>query len=226
MNTQKPDADRPDQGKPRPAADADAQKPAQGKTQTQSAGDREAELDEQTDRIKQEDRSLELDLEFMRERLMRALAEQESARRRIQRDSEEAVRYANAEFGRDLLPVMDNLARALDSLPEEDAADEKMLQILRGISAIERQILKVLERHGIQRFEPVGEAFDPHLHHAVFRNDTSNHSVGTVTEVLQPGYLFVDRLLRPAMVGVAGAPDSQAPSDGEERHTPTQPRHH
>jgi molecular chaperone GrpE len=226
MNTQRPSADRHDQGKPRPAADADEQS-AQGEAQVRPADDNEedAEPGDQTVGTERDERPLERDLEGMRDRLMRALAEQENARRRAQRDREEAVRYANADLARDLLPIIDNLTRALDSLPEEDAADASMLQMLRGISAIERQMLQALERHGIQRFEPIGEAFDPHLHHAVLRNDTSDQPAGTVTEVLQPGYLYNDRLLRPAMVGVAGEATTQAPSADEMRHTQTQPRH-
>lgn len=146
-----------------------------------------------------------------RDRLMRALAEQENIRRRAQRDRDEAVRYANADLARDLLPIVDNLSRALDSLPEEDVADESTLQLLRGVAAIERQMLQTLERHGVQRFDPVGERFDPHYHQAVFQNSTTDRPEGTVTEVLQPGYRHHDRLLRPAMVGVAG--DAQPPQD-------------
>lgn len=154
---------------------------------------------------------LEGELARTRERLMRALAEQENIRRRAQRDRDEAVRYANADLARDLLPIIDNLTRALDSLPEEDVADESMLQLLRGVAAIERQMLQTLERHGVQRFDPVGEQFDPHYHQAVFQNSTTDRPEGTVTEVLQPGYRHHDRLLRPAMVGVAG--DAQPPQD-------------
>jgi molecular chaperone GrpE len=165
------------------------------------------------------------ELASAKERLMRALAEQENVRRRAQRDREEAVRYANADLARDLLPIIDNLTRALDSLPEEDVADESMLQLLRGVAAIERQMLQALERYGVQRFDPIGEPFDPHYHQAVFQNPTADQPEGTVTEVLQPGYRHHDRLLRPAMVGVAGAGDANPPPQDEQSGARHERRH-
>ncbi len=168
---------------------------------------------------------LEAELARTKERLMRALAEQENVRRRAQRDRDEAVRYANADLARDLLPIIDNLTRALDSLPEEDVADESMLQLLRGVAAIERQMLQTLERYGVQRFDPMGEQFDPHYHQAVFQKSAAGRPEGTVTEVLQPGYRHHDRLLRPAMVGVAGAADPQPPPQDEQSAARHERRH-
>jgi molecular chaperone GrpE len=151
---------------------------------------------------------------------MRALAEQENVRRRAQRDREEAVRYANADLARDLLPIIDNLTRALDSLPEEDVTEESAVRLLRGVAAIERQMLQTLERYGVQRFDPIGEQFDPHFHQAVFQNSATDSPEGTVTEVLQPGYRHYDRLLRPAMVGVAGEGEAKPPPQDEQSLRP------
>lgn len=163
---------------------------------------------------------LESELTSTRERLMRSLAEQENVRRRAQRDREEAVRYANADLARDLLPIIDNLTRALDSLPEEDVTEESAVRLLRGVAAIERQMLQTLERYGVQRFDPIGEQFDPHSHQAVFQNPATDSPEGMVIEVLQPGYRHHDRLLRPAMVGVAGEGDAKPPPQDEQSARP------
>lgn len=169
---------------------------------------------------------LERELASTKDRLMRALAEQENARRRAQRERDETVRYGNADLARDLLPIIDNLTRALDSLPEEDVADESMLQLLRGVAAIERQMLQTLERYGVRRFDPSGEPFDPHSHQAVFQSPAGDRPEGTVTEVLQPGYRHHDRLLRPAMVGVAGAGQGNPlPQDEHGSHASQEKQH-
>jgi molecular chaperone GrpE len=102
-----------------------------------------------------------------------------------------------------LLSVADNLRRALESLPESEAKDARTRGLLAGVDATERDLLSVFERHGIRRIDPRGERFDHNLHQAIFEAEQSDKPGGTVVEVLQPGYLLHDRLLRPAMVGVA-----------------------
>ena len=133
-------------------------------------------------------------------------AEQENIRRRAQRELEEAVRYAASGLARDLLPTADNLRRAIESVSEELAADEPLRQMLAGVSATERALLDAFGRHGISRIDPLGEPFDPNRHQAMFEVEDAERPAGTVAEVLQPGYLHYDRLLRPAMVGVAKSP--------------------
>ena len=120
-------------------------------------------------------------------------------------DACEAIGLGNA---RDLLPVLDNLGRAIESFPGEDVPDESVLSLLRGVAAIERQMVQAFQQNGIQRFDPVGETFDPHLHQAVLQRPDAKVEPGTVVEVLQPGYRHHDRLLRPASVGVAAEHDS------------------
>ena len=156
---------------------------------------------------------LESELADVRDRLLRALAEQENIRRRAERDREEAVRFAASGFARDLLPSADNLRRAIDSVPMEFAAAELWVQnLMAGLVATEKALLDAFEKHGILRIDPApGEPFDPHRHQAMFEVENSGLPAGTVAQVLQPGYAQHERLLRPALVGVAA--DGTAPSD-------------
>jgi len=147
--------------------------------------------------------ALEAELAETKDRLLRALAETENVRRRAQREREDASKYGAANFARDILNVADNLRRALDSLPEEQVGDELTRTMRQGVAATERELLAAFERHGIRRVDPVGERFDHNLHQAMFEVERTGQAPGTVVQVLQPGYVMHDRLLRPAMVGVA-----------------------
>ena len=156
---------------------------------------------------------LEAELAEYKDRLLRALAETENVRRRAQREREDASKYAIAGFAKDLLSAADNLRRALDSLPESEARDERTRSLLAGVAATERELLGVFERHGIKRIDPKGECFDHNLHQAIFETERPDQPSGYVVEVLQPGYVLHDRLLRPAMVGVAkGGPKPSGPA--------------
>jgi molecular chaperone GrpE len=155
--------------------------------------------------------ALETELAEAKDRLLRALAETENVRRRAQREREETAKYAVAGFAKELLAVADNLRRALDSLPEAEARDERTRSLLAGVEATERELLRVFERHGIRRIDPKRERFDHNFHEAVFEAERPGNSAGTIIEVLQPGYVLHDRLLRPAMVGVAKDPESPEP---------------
>ena len=137
------------------------------------------------------------------DQLKRALAEQDNLRRNAGRDREQAVKFATSTLARDLLATLDNLRRAIESVPADRVADPAVAGLLSGVVATERGLLDTLARHGIRRFDPIGAAFDPHHHDAVFQVATSARAPGTVVEVLQPGYMHHDRLLRPATVGVA-----------------------
>jgi molecular chaperone GrpE len=159
--------------------------------------------------------ALEVELAEQKDRALRALAEVENIRRRAQREREDALKYAVTGFARDLLSAADNLRRALASLPEAEIRDERTRSLLDGVAATERELLGAFERHGIRRIDPKGEPFDHNFHQAVFEAEAPGQPRGTIVEVLQPGYLLHDRLLRPAMVGVA----RQAAKSGE----PTEP---
>jgi molecular chaperone GrpE len=157
--------------------------------------------------------ALEAELAEQKDRLLRALAETENTRRRAQREREDASKYAVAGFAKDLLSSADNLRRALQSLPEAEVRDERTRSLLEGVAATERELLGAFERHGIKRLDPKGEPFDHNLHQAIFEVDRPDQPSGTVVEVLQPGYVLHERLLRPAMVGVAkGGPKPADPN--------------
>jgi molecular chaperone GrpE len=178
-----------------------------------------APIESQTAQASADDRLTELEVELAdhKDRLLRALAETENVRRRAQREREDASKYAVTGFAKDLLSAADNLRRALDSLPEAEIRDERTRSLLAGVAATERELLGVFERHGIKRIDPKGERFDHNFHQAIFEADRADQPAGTIVEVLQPGYVLHDRLLRPAMVGVAKGgpkPAEPAPVDG------------
>jgi molecular chaperone GrpE len=158
---------------------------------------------------------LEAELADTKERLLRALAETENLRRRSFRDLEEAHKYVITGFARELLEVADNLSRALDAVPPR-ARDEIdfVKNLADGVAMTEKALLACFERHNIAKVIPeIGEKFDHNRHQAMFEVTTADQAPGTVAQVLQPGYTLADRLLRPALVGVAKAPADEPGGD-------------
>jgi molecular chaperone GrpE len=147
--------------------------------------------------------AIEAELADTRDHLLRALADTENVRRRYQRERDDAQKYAISAFAKDLLSAVDNLRRALDAMPEAEIDDPRTRSLLDGVAATERELLAAFERHGLNRIDPKGERFDHNFHQAIFEAERPGAPAGTVIEVLQPGYVLHDRLLRPAMVGVA-----------------------
>jgi molecular chaperone GrpE len=145
----------------------------------------------------------EVELTEYKDRALRAMAEVENVRRRAQREAEDSKKYAVSSFARDLLNVADNLRRALTSVDPAKVQDDVLKNLLAGVEATERELLAVFERNGVRRVDPKGQKFDHNLHQAIFEAENTGQPPGTVTEVLQTGYTLHDRLLRPAMVGVA-----------------------
>ncbi|MDH3581257.1 MAG: nucleotide exchange factor GrpE [Hyphomicrobiales bacterium] len=140
----------------------------------------------------------------LKDRLLRTVAEMENVRRRTERDKQDTAKYAISNFARDVLTVADNIALAIGHVPEEAAEKDSALKNFRdGIIVTERELLNLMERHGITRVEPIGERFDPNQHQAMFEVDNKDVEEGTILEVIQAGYVIADRVLRPAMVGVA-----------------------
>lgn len=140
----------------------------------------------------------------LKDQALRALAEAENARRRGQKDREDATNFAISSFARDLLPVADNLRRALDSVSEELAGlDPKVQNLLSGVEATERELLRTLERHGVEKVEAQGTLFDPNIHEVMFEMPAGGQPAGTVLQVVENGYRLKGRILRPARVGVA-----------------------
>ena len=151
-----------------------------------------------------EERDPEAEIADLNDKLLRALAETENLRRRARKEREDTANYAVAGFARDMLAVADNLGRALGTLPEApDGTDEPLSGFIEGVKLTERELANVLERHGIDRVDPMGEKFDPNRHEAMFEIPTGDAAPGTVVQVLEIGYVLKERLLRAAKVGVA-----------------------
>jgi molecular chaperone GrpE len=124
----------------------------------------------------------------------------------MQREMEDSTKFAVTKFARDMLSVADNLGRALQALPaERDNLDPAVKSVIEGIEATERELQAIFERNGIKKIEPVGQPFNPEYHQAVMEVPTNEYPPGTVALMMMPGYLLKERLLRPAMVGVAKA---------------------
>jgi molecular chaperone GrpE len=154
----------------------------------------------------------------LKDKVLRTLAEMENLRRRTEKEVADARTYATTNFARDILNVADNVRRALESVPAEAAATAEgaLKALMEGIDLTERDLLKTLERHGIRKIEPRGEKFDPNLHQAMFEVPDPSVPNGTVREVVQSGFVIGDRVLRPALVGVAKGGAKPGPaSDGQ-----------
>jgi molecular chaperone GrpE len=157
-----------------------------------------------------------------KDRLLRALAEMENMRRRTDREVADARAYGVSGLARDLIGVADNLRRALKAAGESTSVIEGPAKALHeGVELIERELLKVLERNGVKRFDPQGAKFDPNFHQAIFEVCDANVPVGSVAQVIQPGYMIGERVLRPAIVGVAKEGPKPAPSESPTDETQT-----
>lgn len=153
--------------------------------------------------------ALEKERDGFKDQLYRAAAEMENTKRRAQRDVEQANKYGALGFMRDLTTPLDNMQRALDTAPQDrDGLDETYKNILIGLEMTVQEVTKIMEKHGVKIISPEGEKFDYNLHQAMFEVPTEDAEPGTVVAVAQSGYVLHDRLIRPAMVGVAKAPDS------------------
>jgi molecular chaperone GrpE len=141
----------------------------------------------------------------LRDRYLRLAAEMDNLRRRTEREVKDAKSYSVAGFARDMLAVSDNLRRALDAIPPETkaAADAGLSTLIEGVEMTERAMLSALERHGVRKLEPVGQKFDPNFHQAMFEVPNPDVPNNTVVQVVQAGFSIGERVLRPAMVGVA-----------------------
>ncbi len=146
---------------------------------------------------------LEKELEEVRQHVLYAQAETQNVRRRLEQEKTNAAQYAATAFARDMLSVKDNLERALAAIPEELRGDERMKGLVAGIEATGRELDSAFQRHGIARVEALGKALDPHVHQAMLEVPTNEAEPGTIVQEMQPGYTIKDRLLRPALVGVA-----------------------
>ncbi|UZK68200.1 nucleotide exchange factor GrpE [Sphingomonas sp. S1-29] len=148
---------------------------------------------------------LEAELEEARKAVLYAQADTQNVRRRAEKEAADARAYAATAFARDILSVADNLARALAAIPAELRDDEKFKGLVVGLDATGREVESVFSRHGITRMTPMGESLDPNRHQAMFEVPSAEAAPGTIVQEVQAGYMIRDRLLRPALVGVAKA---------------------
>ncbi|MEZ5777099.1 MAG: nucleotide exchange factor GrpE [Paracoccaceae bacterium] len=151
--------------------------------------------------------ALRAERDEMRDRFMRALADAENIRKRGERDRREAEQYGGSKLARDLLPVYDNLKRALDAATEEQREAAKAL--IEGVELTMKELISVMGKHGVQPVAPeIGDAFDPQMHQAMFEAPVPGTKAGDIIQVMTEGFMLHDRLLRPAQVGVSSTPKS------------------
>lgn len=178
-------------------ASADAPKPNTADPQGETSGTDEAQVAALVAALQAENVEL-------KDRLLRAHAEMDNVRKRGEREKSDTLKYAVSKFAEDVLTIGDNVQRAIAAVPPEAAEQDAALKsFLEGVTMTERELVNVLERHGIKRMDPLGAPFNPHHHQAVMETQSTEVPHGTVTQVLQAGYMIEDRILRPAMVIVA-----------------------
>jgi molecular chaperone GrpE len=172
-----------------------------------------AEDNERVVDLAQEAAALAKENAELKDRVLRTLAEMENLRRRTEREVADSRTYAITSFARDLVGVADNIQRALDAVRDSGVALEGPAKALvDGVELTERELLKVLEKNGVKKFDPKGEKFDPNLHQAIFEVPDARVPSGSVVQVIQPGYAIGDRVLRPALVGVSKGGPKTAPT--------------
>ncbi|WP_273787507.1 nucleotide exchange factor GrpE [Bartonella grahamii] len=160
--------------------------------------------------------SLQDENKELKDQLLRLVADMENLRRRTMRDVADAKAYSIANFARDMLSVSDNLNRALEAIPEgAKESDAGLKSLAEGVEMTERAMMAALERHGVQKIHPEGQKFDPHFHQAMFEIPNADVPDNTVQQVVQAGYIIGERVLRPAIVGVAkgGAKEASGEAD-------------
>ncbi len=166
---------------------------------------------EQEVQVKTREQELEEEVQSLKDQLLRALAETENIRKRSEKSTEEALKYAATSFAKDIINVLENLYRAEESITGEDFGDNQKLKgFIEGVAITKRECVQVFERHGIKRVYPMGEKFDHNYHQAIAQIPDENQEPGIVIQVLQAGYTLKDRLLRPALVGVTTKPEEKS----------------
>jgi len=168
----------------------------------EQAASPEVELEEMKMSPPDEADVLRAERDELRDKFMRALADAENSRKRAERDRREAELYGSTRLARDLLPVYDNLNRAIQAIPEDSRAASAAL--IEGVELTLRELTHVMSRHGMTPISPaVGDPFDPQLHQAMFEAPLPGTKAGQIIQVATEGFLLHDRLLRPAQVGVS-----------------------
>jgi len=189
----------------------DDDEPVEQENEQEVEADRNKEAEATPDASEHEERItiLEEQLDRAKDQMMRALAEAENTRKRAQKDRTDISKYAISSFARDLLDFADNFRRAMEALPKEQTedSDDHINNILSGLEAMDRDMLSTFEKHDIKKIEPLEEMFDPNFHEVMCEIPTSDSAPGTIIEIIEPGYILHDRLLRPARVAIAKSDD-------------------
>ena len=184
-------------------SEAEAKKPAKDEELIDIDSPEALEDPEDDERIQE----LEAERDMLRDKWMRALADAENARKRSDRDRREAEQYGGSRLARDMLPVFDNMKRAVAAIPEEHREANKA--VIEGVELTMRELLNVFRKHGIEVISPeVGDKFDPAVHEAMFEAPVPGTKAGEIIQVSADGFMLYDRLLRPAKVGVSSTPAS------------------
>ena len=189
------------------AADKDVKAELKGVPEEFLTDDEELEAPEGGEDLSAAIEALRRDLDAAKQEVLYAKADTQNVRRRAEKDIQDARNYAATGFARDILSVWDNLSRAVGAIPDSLREDEKMKGLVVGIEATQRELEKVFKQHGIERIAAMDLPLDPNMHQAMMEIPTAEKEPGTVVQEMQSGWKIKDRLLRPAMVGVAKKPD-------------------
>jgi len=176
--------------------------------------------DEKLEGLQQYIHKLEEQLSITKDQMVRALAEAENTRKRAIKEREDASKYAVSNFARDIVSVADNLRRALDAMPAEILAEfPQVKNLIDGIDATERELLRSFHKNGISKIEPLGEKFDPHFHEVMFEAPVPGKETGIIIQIVEPGYMINGRILRPARVGIAKSTETSSSEKPGSSHT-------
>lgn len=159
--------------------------------------------------------TLQNELDATKDQMMRVVADAENTKRRALKERDDSKKFAISGFSRDLLPVADNLKRALDAIPEELKENEQIANLIQGIEATERELIRTFEKNGLEKMDAMNKIFDPNYHEVMFETPDPSKPAGTIIQVMETGYTLHGRLVRPARVGVVkddGQGGGQTPS--------------
>ena len=177
--------------------------------------------DEEYEALQHKVEALQGELDATKDKMLRAVADAENTKRRALKERDDASKFAVSGFSREMLPVADNLRRALDAIPDDVKADERIANLIDGIEATERELLRAFEKNGLQKIEPLEQKFDPNFHEVMFETPMPDKAPGTIIQVMETGYTLHGRLIRPARVGVVkddGQGGGTAPGSTEPGH--------
>jgi molecular chaperone GrpE len=177
--------------------------------------------DEEYEAMQHKVEALQGELDATKDKMLRAVADAENTKRRALKERDDASKFAVSGFSREMLPVADNLRRALDAIPDDVKGDERIANLIDGIEATERELLRAFEKNGLQKIEPLEQKFDPNFHEVMFETPMADKAPGTIIQVMETGYTLHGRLIRPARVGVVkddGQGGGTAPGSAEPGH--------